>query len=118
MANADFLVSPPDVLQLYQCTTQGAVFFLGSLWQDAAFAASHSMGPVDSCSKPYKSMMWKVNVDLVRITDACPCSVSILPSKTTRSDAGVGMFTARAFKKGAVIGSYHETLVYHDLSSR
>lgn len=59
-----------------------------------------------------------MDVDLLRIADACARSVAIEPSKIKHSNSGLRVFGVRKFQKAEVIGRHYATLVSHDLSSR
>lgn len=52
-----------------------------------------------------------MDIDPLRIGDAGACSVTTVSSKRKRSNAGLGVFAARALQKGEVAGSYYGSLV-------
>lgn len=118
MPSADPLWSPPDGLPLHQCLSPGVMHFLGSLWHDAEFVQSHMKLPVHCWHQQYLARLREVDVDILRVADACACSVTIAPSKIRHPSAGLGVFASRTFQKDDIIGAYYGTLVYHDLSSR
>lgn len=59
-----------------------------------------------------------MDVDLLRVADACACSVNVATSKTEHVSAGLGVLAARMLRRSEVFGSFCGTLVYHSLSSR
>lgn len=47
----------------------------------------------------YKSWMQKEDVGLLRIAEACACSVTVMPSRAKHFSAGLRMFAARMLRK-------------------
>lgn len=61
--------------------------------------------------------MRETDADPLRILNACACSVTIAPSETKHSGAGLGLFAERTFQRSEDTASYYGRLVYHELSS-
>lgn len=62
--------------------------------------------------------MVEMDADLLLIADACACSATRASLKTKHFNARIGAFAAKTFSKSEFIGSYFETLVHHEVSSR
>lgn len=61
--------------------------------------------------------MQEVYIEQLRIVDAYSCGVSVAPSMTKHSKAGLGLSATKTRKEGDVIGTYYETTVCRDISS-
>lgn len=59
-----------------------------------------------------------MEADLLCKADARACSVSMATSKIRQSNASLGVFAAKTFQNGGVMGSCYGVLVYQDLSCR
>lgn len=71
-----------------------------------------------SWGEPSKSKQRKMGDDLLRIVDAWACFVTMTLSSTKHPSTGLGFFAAKTNHKSKVAGSYYETLVHHDQSSK
>lgn len=56
-------------------------------------------------SEAYITWIQKIEVDLLRIADACAGCVIIAPSRTKHSSGDLRVFAARPFQKSKVTGS-------------
>lgn len=62
--------------------------------------------------------MQEVYAGVLCIADACKRSVTVAFSEIKHFNACSAVFAVRRFQNGEVVGCYHGTLVYQDLSSK
>lgn len=118
MSSTGLLWSLPDGLPLHHCLSPDVMHFLGPLWHDAELVPSHMKRRAHHSSQQCLDRLQEVDVSVLRVSDACECSVTTASSKISRPSAELDVFASKAFQKDDIIGSYYCTLVHHDIFSR
>lgn len=66
----------------------------------------------------YEIGIEKESADLLRIANACACSLAVASSRIKHSIAGLGLATLRTFQRGDATGSSRNMLGHHEPLSR
>ena len=116
--NSNSRWKPPSGYPPYQKFPLHILSALSSTSNDHSSLLQLLNRPFQDWSRYHQGLLQQVHTDTLRLADSTSAQVFLARSTIKHSRAGLGVFAARTFHEGELVGYYNGTLVYHDLRKR